>query len=40
MSVPAYQDILAGPLATYCELSKKIGGDVATHAQLVAQAFQ
>ncbi|CAH0382227.1 unnamed protein product [Bemisia tabaci] len=39
MSVPAYQDILAGPLATYCELSKKIGGDVATHAQLVAQAF-
>ncbi|XP_047503270.1 adenylyl cyclase-associated protein 1 isoform X1 [Pieris napi] len=40
MSINGYQDILQGPLRTYLELSKKIGGDVATHAKLVNEAFQ
>ncbi|CAF4794179.1 unnamed protein product [Pieris macdunnoughi] len=40
MSINGYQDILQGPLRTYLELSQKIGGDVATHAKLVNEAFQ
>ncbi|XP_022199975.1 adenylyl cyclase-associated protein 1 isoform X2 [Nilaparvata lugens] len=40
MSVQAYSDILQGPLATYLKLSGEIGGDVATHAKLVADAFK
>ncbi|VVC93637.1 adenylyl cyclase-associated protein 2 [Leptidea sinapis] len=40
MSVNGYQDILQGPLRSYLELSKQIGGDVATHANLVNEAFQ
>ncbi|KAJ0182452.1 hypothetical protein K1T71_001821 [Dendrolimus kikuchii] len=40
MSVNGYQDLVQGPLRTYLELSKQIGGDVATHAQLVNAAFQ
>ncbi|KAL4712686.1 hypothetical protein ACJJTC_007983 [Scirpophaga incertulas] len=40
MSVNGYQDLLQGPLRTYIELSKQIGGDVATHANLVNAAFQ
>lgn len=31
---------MQGPLRTYLELSKKIGGDVATHSNLVNAAFQ
>jgi hypothetical protein len=40
MSVAAFSDIVAGPLASYIALSNKIGGDVATHAKLVSEAFQ
>ncbi|XP_038207704.1 adenylyl cyclase-associated protein 1 isoform X2 [Zerene cesonia] len=40
MSVNGYQDIIQGPLRTYLELSKQIGGDVATQASLVNDAFQ
>lgn len=40
MSVNAYTDIIQGPLATYLQLSAKIGGEVAKHAQLVSEAFQ
>lgn len=40
MSVNGFQDIIQGPLRTYLELSKHIGGDVATHAVLVGNAFQ
>ncbi|XP_068626710.1 adenylyl cyclase-associated protein 2 isoform X1 [Battus philenor] len=40
MSVNGYQDLLQGPLRTYLELSQQIGGDVATHANLVNEAFQ
>ncbi|XP_063616538.1 adenylyl cyclase-associated protein 1 isoform X2 [Cydia splendana] len=40
MSISGFQDIIQGPLRTYLELSKKIGGDVATHADLVGNAFQ
>ncbi|KAM3967900.1 adenylyl cyclase-associated protein 1 [Aphomia sociella] len=40
MSVNGYQDLLQGPLRTYLELSQQIGGDVATHANLVNAAFQ
>lgn len=40
MSVAAFNDILAGPLNNYLQLSNKIGGDVAAHAKLVKEAFQ
>ncbi|XP_045510481.1 adenylyl cyclase-associated protein 2 isoform X3 [Colias croceus] len=40
MSVNGYQDLMQGPLRTYLELSKQIGGDVATQANLVNEAFQ
>ncbi|KPJ08725.1 Adenylyl cyclase-associated protein 2 [Papilio machaon] len=40
MSVNGYQDLMQGPLRTYLELSQQIGGDVATHANLVNEAFQ
>ncbi|XP_075973945.1 adenylyl cyclase-associated protein 1 isoform X2 [Anticarsia gemmatalis] len=40
MSVNGYQDIVQGPLQTYLQLSQQIGGDVATHANLVNAAFQ
>ncbi|CAH2050539.1 unnamed protein product, partial [Iphiclides podalirius] len=40
MSVNGYQDLLQGPLRAYLELSQQIGGDVATHANLVNEAFQ
>lgn len=39
MSVLGYQDIVSGPLIEYINLSKKIGGDVATHAEAVERAF-
>jgi len=39
MSVYAYQDIVAGPLAQWLTLSSKIGGDVATQADFVRKAF-
>ncbi|XP_049879758.1 adenylyl cyclase-associated protein 1 isoform X2 [Pectinophora gossypiella] len=40
MSVNGYQDIMQGPLRTYLQLSQQIGGDVASHANLVNNAFQ
>ncbi|XP_015601766.1 adenylyl cyclase-associated protein 1 isoform X2 [Cephus cinctus] len=40
MSVAGYEDIIAGPVQQYLQLSQKIGGDVATHGKLVDQAFQ
>ncbi|XP_023317475.1 uncharacterized protein LOC106654003 isoform X4 [Trichogramma pretiosum] len=40
MSLAAYEDIVAGPLHDYLQLSQKIGGDVASHAKLVEKAFQ
>lgn len=40
MSIPGYEDFLAGPVKEYLELSKKIGGDVAAHSKLVEKAFQ
>ncbi|XP_058446134.1 adenylyl cyclase-associated protein 1 isoform X2 [Malaya genurostris] len=39
MSVNAYEDIILGSLANFLALSNKIGGDVATQAELVKQAF-
>lgn len=39
MSVNAYEDIILGSLAQFLELSKKIGGDVATQAEFVKKAF-
>lgn len=39
MSVSGYQDIVSGPLIEYINLSKKIGGDVAKHAEAVERAF-
>lgn len=39
MSVLGYQDIVSGPLLEYINLSKKIGGDVAKHAESVEKAF-
>lgn len=39
MSVNGYQDIVSGPLTQYIDLSKKIGGDVAKHAETVERAF-
>lgn len=40
MSVYGFQDILNGPFAQYLQLSAKIGGDVAKHADFVKQAFE
>ncbi|XP_049857999.1 adenylyl cyclase-associated protein 1 [Schistocerca gregaria] len=40
MSVAGYNDIIQGALASYLKLSGQIGGDVASHANLVSQAFQ
>lgn len=40
MSVYGFQDILSGPFAQYLQLSAKIGGDVATHANVVKKAFE
>nr|XP_012149226.1 PREDICTED: adenylyl cyclase-associated protein 2 isoform X3 [Megachile rotundata] len=40
MSVAGYEDLLAGPVREYLQLSAKIGGDVATHSKLVEKAFQ
>ncbi|ETN61672.1 adenylyl cyclase-associated protein [Anopheles darlingi] len=39
MSIDAYQDIMHGPLVSFLELSKKLGGVVADHAQFVKEAF-
>lgn len=40
MSVAGYEDLVAGPVSEYLQLSNKIGGDVATHSKLVEKAFQ
>ncbi|XP_041974941.1 adenylyl cyclase-associated protein 1 isoform X2 [Aricia agestis] len=40
MSVNGYTDIVQGPLQSYLQLSKQIGGEVATHADLVNDAFK
>ncbi|XP_039753187.1 adenylyl cyclase-associated protein 1 isoform X1 [Pararge aegeria] len=40
MSINGYQDLMQGPLQTYLQLSKQLGGDIATHANLVNDAFQ
>ncbi|XP_034947835.1 interaptin isoform X1 [Chelonus insularis] len=40
MSVAGYEDLIAGPVAEYLQLSLKIGGDVAAHSELVEKAFQ
>ncbi|XP_046737682.1 adenylyl cyclase-associated protein 1 isoform X3 [Diprion similis] len=40
MSVAGYEDIIAGPVSQYLQLSQKIGGDVLTHSKLVEKAFQ
>ncbi|CAL7943475.1 unnamed protein product [Xylocopa violacea] len=40
MSVAGYEDLLAGPVKEYLQLSQKIGGDVATHSKLVEKGFQ
>lgn len=40
MSAAGYEDLLAGPVKEYLELSQKIGGDVAAHSKLVEKAFQ
>lgn len=40
MSVAGYEDLMAGPVQEYLALSKKIGGDVTAHSQLVEKAFQ
>nr|XP_031830881.1 adenylyl cyclase-associated protein 1 isoform X1 [Nomia melanderi] len=40
MSVSGYEDLLAGPVREYLQLSDKIGGDVAVHSKLVEKAFQ
>lgn len=39
MSVNGYEDIILGYLNPFLELSKKIGGDVATQSELVKKAF-
>lgn len=39
MSINAYTDIMVGSLANFLALSNKIGGDVATQAQFVKEAF-
>jgi len=38
--VEAFDEIVAGPFKTYCELSSKIGGDVQTHGVMVEAAFK
>ncbi|KAL2744184.1 adenylyl cyclase-associated protein 1 isoform X1 [Vespula maculifrons] len=40
MSIAGYEDLLAGSVKEYLQLSQKIGGDVATHSQMVEKAFQ
>ncbi|XP_050526087.1 adenylyl cyclase-associated protein 1 [Daktulosphaira vitifoliae] len=40
MSVQAFEDLIRGPLTTFVQLSKKIGGDVSAQADLVQSAFQ
>ncbi len=40
MSVQAYQDILQSQLASFLQISKQIGGEVAQQAKLVEDAFQ
>jgi len=40
MSVAGYEDLLAGPVSEYLQLSQKIGGDVAVHSKFVEKAFQ
>lgn len=40
MSVANFEDLLAGPVAEFLQLSQKIGGDVAAHSKLVEKAFQ
>ncbi|XP_078279025.1 adenylyl cyclase-associated protein 1 [Rhinoraja longicauda] len=37
--VEAFDELLAGPMATYYKLSKEIGGDVATQANMVNEAL-
>lgn len=39
MSLHGYEDIVNGPFAQYLQLSQKIGGDVATQAGYVKNAF-
>uniref|UniRef100_A0A182P2C0 Adenylyl cyclase-associated protein n=1 Tax=Anopheles epiroticus TaxID=199890 RepID=A0A182P2C0_9DIPT len=39
MSINAYEDIMLGSFANFTALSSKIGGDVATQAQFVKEAF-
>nr|CAH7752374.1 unnamed protein product [Callosobruchus chinensis] len=39
MSFMGFNDILQGPFAQYLQYSRKIGGDVAQHSQLVERAF-
>ncbi|XP_064480305.1 adenylyl cyclase-associated protein 1-like isoform X2 [Ornithodoros turicata] len=39
-SVQAYDSVLSGALHNYVTLSKKIGAEVATHADMVTKAFQ
>merc|ERR1712071_676808 len=39
-STMAFDDILSGPFALYLDLSRKIGGDVATQAEMVNEGFQ
>ncbi|XP_041775782.1 uncharacterized protein LOC121595685 isoform X2 [Anopheles merus] len=39
MSINAYEDIMLGSFANFIALSNKIGGDVATQAQFVKEAF-
>ncbi|XP_032901136.1 adenylyl cyclase-associated protein 1 isoform X2 [Amblyraja radiata] len=38
--VEAFDELLAGPMATYYKLSIEIGGDVATHANMVNEALK
>ncbi|XP_058056831.1 uncharacterized protein LOC131208197 [Anopheles bellator] len=39
MSINAYEDIMLGSFASFLTLANKIGGDVATQAQFVKEAF-
>lgn len=40
MSVQGFKDLIDGPLTTFIKLSNNIGGDVATQASLVLNAFE
>ncbi|XP_035738295.1 adenylyl cyclase-associated protein 1-like isoform X1 [Vespa mandarinia] len=40
MSIAGYENLLAGSVKEYLQLSQKIGGDVATHSEMVEKAFQ